>query len=180
MPSRNSPINSSPKASPNTPELRRRPARLRQHLTFIAYAIAALPLLGAAQLLIWLVPFARWRGTLGLPAATPPEPRQPVPLRLRARTRHIADAVTWADRVLPLRTKCLARAVATQWLARLRGCPSVLTVAVHADRDRTPDPFHAWVAIAGEIAIGECDRAEYREVVSFAHAAAARSGVAGG
>lgn len=146
----------------------------------MAYAITALPLLGAAQLLIWLVPFARWRSTLGRPAATPPEPILPVPHRLRARTRHIADAVTRADRFLPLRTKCLARAVVTQWLARLRGCPSVLTVAVHADRARTPEPFHAWVAIAGEIAIGECDRAKYREVISFAHAAAPRSGVAGG
>lgn len=171
-----------------------RAARLRASFTLAIYMLAALPLLAAAQWLVWFVPFARWRGTLGLPSPVQvPSMVQkadhdaiwdaigPVSPRLCARTRHIADAVARADRVLPVRTKCLARAVATQWIARLRGCPSVLTIAVHADRHHTPEPFHAWVSIAGDMVIGVCDPADYRAIIAFAQRdGGARPGAAGG
>jgi hypothetical protein len=152
---------------------------VRPALAFAVYVAAALALLVAAQLLIRLVSFARWRGSLG-EIAPGTRADAPVPPRLAARARHIAAAVARADALLPMRTKCLARAVATQWLARLRGCPTVLAIAVHADRDRAPDPYHAWVAVAGEIVIGHCDPREYREILSFAGRSAARPGAAGG
>jgi hypothetical protein len=142
---------------------------------------AALALLVVAQGLIRLVPFVRWRATLGriVSPRSPEDARDvAVPLQLRARARHIAEAVTRADALLPLRTKCLARAVATQWLARARGCPTVLAIVVHADRDRTPDPYHAWVAVGGEIVIGHCDPREYHALLRFVPRGAARSGAA--
>ncbi len=68
---------------------------------------------------------------------------------------------------LPVVTLCLARAVAVQWLLRLRRQPSTLVLASHRTDRTTEHAFHAWVEIGDYFVIGHCDRAAYRQVLSI-------------
>jgi hypothetical protein len=81
----------------------------------------------------------------------------------------LAAAVERAAVQLPMRTKCLARAIAVQWWLRLIGLPSELILAVHRFDRSSDDTFHAWVEHAGEMIIGACDPAVYQRVLTLSH-----------
>ena len=96
-------------------------------------------------------------------AIIPPEPAASSALLAAARRtgRHVERAALR----LPFATKCLPRAMAAQWLLRLRGMPASLVFAVHV-RDRCGDhAYHAWVECDGEFIIGHCERDDYRPVM---------------
>lgn len=105
----------------------------------------AMALLALAGLLVALVPFERWRGSLGLPGDG----------RVEDAKRHAAD-VDWAARRLPMRPKCLPRAMALSWLLRRRGIGHAVVMAVRPPGLRAePDALHAWVEAGGERVLGD-------------------------
>jgi hypothetical protein len=102
-------------------------------------------LLGRARLLVALVPFERWRDTLGY--AGPARP---------AEAQHLAKIIEWAATRLPFGTKCLARAMALSWLLRRKQLGHTVVIAVRAPEARgSDDDLHAWVEVAGETIIGD-------------------------
>ena len=104
-------------------------------------------LLCQARLLLALVPFRRWSGTLGLQAGrtvSGPEVRQFVAVVERAARR------------LPFETKCLPRSMALSWaLRRNRIAHSVVLAVRPADRRDSLDALHAWVEIDGSKILGD-------------------------
>jgi hypothetical protein len=81
--------------------------------------------------------------------------------------RAIGARVERAAGRLPFRTRCLARAVAAQWLLDREGIPGRLVIAVHR-RDRTGEhAFHAWVQCSEEMVIGHCLREDYAPVMAI-------------
>jgi hypothetical protein len=106
----------------------------------------ALALLCRARLLIALVPFDRWRESLGNAAGHSSS------AEARLLARQVERAAVW----LPFETKCLARAVALSWLLRGRQIRHAIVFAIRppALRD-APDALHAWLEIDGETIIGD-------------------------
>jgi hypothetical protein len=134
--------------------------------------LEAMVALSIARLLIAWVPFGRWRRWLGAPAA----PENPDPqLRLDANLarRRLARAVERGAGRLPGQSRCLARAVALQWMLRRRGLGGVIHLGVRPEGKRGGlDDLHAWVSRSGEVLIGASD-----EPHSSLYAAANRDSV---
>lgn len=126
--------------------------------------------LAMARILVRFVPLSLWRNSIG--RATDKEAtrgRDSAELgteELRVATL-LARRIERAAIRLPGHSKCLSKAVAMQWMLRLRGISSRLVIAIHR-YDRTGDhAYHAWVEIAGVQVMGICDRAQYSSVASF-------------
>ena len=113
-----------------------------------ATALAASTLC-AAQIVVACVPFAKWKGSLGL--QSPKDVREG-----GMHARRIARQVERAAARLPFRTKCLPRAVAVSWLLRRRAIPHAVVIAVRpAELRDQEDALHAWVEVGGEKVIGD-------------------------
>lgn len=84
-----------------------------------------------------------------------------------AHARLLAGCVERAAERLPGTSKCLPKAVALQVLLRLAGIPSRLVIAFHVTDRTGPDAYHAWTEVCGEMLVGECNRAEYRSIMTF-------------
>ncbi len=109
-------------------------------------------LLCKARVLVMAVPLARWRGSIGLPAAAAPAG----PDKDAAQVRGLAARVERAAWRLPFECKCLVRAMALSWMLRERGLAHCVVIAVRPpDRRGEDDALHAWVEISGEIVLGE-------------------------
>jgi aryl-alcohol dehydrogenase-like predicted oxidoreductase len=105
----------------------------------------ALALLCWARLLIAWVPFERWRGTLGFDG----------PVRMAAAQSNAA-LVEWAATRLPLRFKCLPRAMALSWILCRERSGHTLVIAVRPEHlRRSADGLHAWIEADGVTLIGE-------------------------
>jgi hypothetical protein len=128
-----------------------------------------------AAILVRFVQLSRWRGTLG--AMIPSEAASSL-AQANPRARSLAGTIERAAVHLPFATKCLPRAVALQWRLRFSGIPSDLVVAFHLADRASEHGFHAWVEHAGEIVIGDCDRAVYRPVLRLSQGAAPALGPA--
>ena len=119
--------------------------------------LEAMAWLIAARLLIARVRFGRWRGWLGAPvAAEPGDPR----LRLDANLsrRRLARAVVLGAARLPGESRCLAQAMALQWMLHRRGLGGVLLLGVRPGHARGGlNDLHAWVTHANEVLIGASD-----------------------
>jgi hypothetical protein len=140
----------------------------------ISVATSAVFLVVAA-ILVRFVELRRWRGTLG--AVVSSDASSPVG-NIDPRARALAESVERAAVHLPFATKCLPRAVALQWRLAFAGIPSDLVVAFHTV-DRTDEHrFHAWIEHAGEMVIGQCDRAVYRPALRLSQGSAAALGSA--
>jgi hypothetical protein len=112
-------------------------------------------LLVAARWLVARVRFGRWRGLLGTASAGEPEPATD-PAADQARSERLARAVERAAARLPGESKCLAQAIALQWLLRRRGLGGTLTIGVRAGQLRGRlDDLHAWVSRGGKVLIGD-------------------------
>lgn len=99
-----------------------------------------------ARLLIRLVPFDRWRRTLG-PAGSG-APGNATPCDPLAEGRKLAAIVERAAWRLPLRTQCLPRAMVLSWMLRGRGIGHAFVFAVRpAGLRDDDDALHAWVEI---------------------------------
>lgn len=162
--SSDSPIHSSSAASPTTfrPFLRAAAAPLAGR----AGTVLAMAVLSFAQGLIRFVPFGSWQALLGSRtegSATD----DAVSAGAYARICVIGERVERAAARLPFETKCLARAVATQCLARAFGLPARLVIAVRRRDAADNDRFHAWVEQGGRFVVGACDRSAYQAMLSF-------------
>ncbi|MEZ5688155.1 MAG: lasso peptide biosynthesis B2 protein [Caenibius sp.] len=140
-------------------------------------------LLVLARLLVRFVPMNKWQMTLGHVVTRPAEGRATATNR---EPRHwdahtLARVVDRACRYVPGTNKCLARAMALQWLMIGAGFPARLVLAVHHSDRKGDHAFHAWVESCGNMVIGHCDRALYRPVLAFDHCgqanAAAQTGL---
>lgn len=107
-----------------------------------------------ARLLIARVRFERWRATLGPRCPDPPSATTERRDRNLA-ARRLARAVERAAAHLPGESRCLAQAVALQWMLRARGQPGLLSFGVRPEqRQGGLDTLHAWVSRGGEVLIG--------------------------
>ena len=99
--------------------------------------------------MIALVPFARWRDSLGGEA-------QPGKEESLADGQRLARHVESAARRLPFATPCLPRAMALSWLLRKRKIPHVLVFAARPTELRNrADALHAWVEVGDTKVIGD-------------------------
>ena len=106
-------------------------------------------MLGKARLTVAMVPFDRWRESLGGRALRPAST-----VGLAQATRLAAD-IEWAARRVPFETKCLPRAMALSWLLRRRAIGHAVVFAVRPPESRgSHDDLHAWVEVAGETVLG--------------------------
>ena len=111
-----------------------------------------------ARLLIARVPFGRWRRWLGTPVAPQTDDPQ-LHLDANLAQRRLARAVERAAGRLPGESRCLARAMALQWMLRRRGLGGVLHIGVLPGNERgSLDDLHAWVTHSGEVLIGASDQ----------------------
>jgi hypothetical protein len=95
-----------------------------------------------------MMKFERWRPTLGWADQRSSGPDTNEPVRLAAH-------VEWAAKLVPFSSKCLPRAMALSWMLRKRRIGHALVFAVRPNEMRgSPDDLHAWVEVAGKIAIG--------------------------
>ena len=124
-------------------------------------------LLSLAVVLVRLGRLSLWSRSLGtvrkdaaIIGSDSPLAAQPL-----AAARRIGHQVERAAQHLPFTTKCLPRAMAVQWLLRLRGVPSSLAIAVHLHERSGDHAYHAWVECGGVFIIGHCERALYRPVM---------------
>ena len=119
--------------------------------------LEAMVLLGLARLLVARVRFGRWRGWLGVPvAAVHGDPK----LRLdnNLARRRLARAVARGAARLPGESRCLAQAMALQWMLRRRGLGGVIHLGVlPGDKRGGLDDLHAWVTRSGEVLVGATD-----------------------
>ena len=104
-------------------------------------------MLGKARLTVALLPFERWRNSLG---------GRPDSREASAEAARLAAHVEWAARRLPFETKCLARAMALSWMLRRAGIAHAVTFAVRpAGMRESADALHAWVEVGGERILGD-------------------------
>ena len=117
--------------------------------------------LALARFLIRYVRFRRWRRLLGDPC--PAETAQPAHAGCAdAVPRRLARAVERAAPRLPGESRCLARAMALQWMLRRRDFGSAVHMGVRAGSRRGKlDDLHAWVTCSGEILIGQSAEIHY-------------------
>ena len=116
--------------------------------------VEAMAWLILARLLIARVAFGRWRPWLGTPIAPlADDAGQRLDANLAA--RRLARAVVRAAGRLPGESRCLARAMALQWMLRSRGLGGVIRIGVLPGSVRgSLDDLHAWVVRLGEVLIG--------------------------
>ncbi|HSG35513.1 MAG TPA: lasso peptide biosynthesis B2 protein [Sphingomonadaceae bacterium] len=101
-----------------------------------------------AQLLLALVPFAKWRGRLGHAGLADRD--------ALAEARRLAKHVERGAKRLPFETSCLARAMALSRMLRAAGVAHEVVIAVRPPGLRDGwDTLHAWVELAGERVIGD-------------------------
>lgn len=113
--------------------------------------------LGVARLLIARVRFGRWRAWLGVPVAA--EAGDPALwLDDNLARRRLARAVARGAARLPGESRCLAQAMALQWMLRRRGLGGVIHLGVlPGDQRGGLDDLHAWVTHANEVLVGAGD-----------------------
>lgn len=119
--------------------------RATEHWRGRLHTVQAMALLCRARLLVAMVPFSRWRGSLGGAG----------PARL-PEARHSAKVIEWAAARLPFASKCLPRAMALSWMLRRAGVGHTVVVAARpADSRGSDDDLHAWVEVGGERILGD-------------------------
>ncbi|MEO7865277.1 MAG: lasso peptide biosynthesis B2 protein [Sphingomicrobium sp.] len=115
-----------------------------------ATAMSALCL---ARLVVAVVPFERWRDSLGFGAGRERDFSGDRDSETQA--RRWASFVERAAQRLPFATKCLPRAVALSWMLRRQGIGHALVFAVRpAEWRGSADRLHAWVEISDRKIIG--------------------------
>jgi hypothetical protein len=106
-------------------------------------------MLSRARLTMAVLPFDRWRASVGgggLPAS--PDGIE--------QAMQLAAHVDWAAKLVPFPTKCLPQAMALSWLLRRRGIGHVVVFAVRPAETRgAGDDLHAWVEFGDRIVLGD-------------------------
>jgi hypothetical protein len=76
----------------------------------------------------------------------------------------IVKAVGRAGRRLPWRTVCFQQGLATHWMHRRRGAPSILHYGARTGQELAA---HVWVSVDGDIVIGEAEAASHACIATF-------------
>lgn len=124
-----------------------------------------------ARFAVRFLPLRVWRFTLGV--LTAPSSQQDLPADPECdlvALRHalmVGRCVDRAAEILPGESLCLPRAVALQWLLRLTRIPSRIVIAFHITDRTGKDAYHAWVEREGEMLVGKCNQANYRQIMAF-------------
>lgn len=114
----------------------------------------AMAVLCFARLVVAVVPFHRWRNSLGAPAGD--RNAEPSPDCAFPQARRSAAHVERAATRLPFATKCLPRAVALSWILRHKRIGHTMVFAVRPAHQRDePDALHCWVEIEGTKILGD-------------------------
>ena len=114
--------------------------------------LRAIMLILRAQLLVRFVPLAKWHGSLGKVIEGD--------ANIEIAASSFGLAVSRAARVkraaarMPAEPKCLAQAMALQWMLVREGFPSRLVVARHRDEMAVQHAYHAWVELDGQSLTG--------------------------
>ncbi len=128
-----------------------------------ALALEALLLLLLAKLLSAGVPMRWWRRHLDMAEEPPPSGAPAAATRRLASEcaeasglspRRAGRIVRKVARRAPFRTRCLARAMAAQWMLRRRGVASRLLFGVRRRGAPPALAFHAWLCVDGQPVIG--------------------------
>ena len=103
-----------------------------------------------AQILIRVVPLARWRGWLGLGG-------EAAPADLIA-ARRLAVHVERAAARLPWGARCLPQAIALGIILKNKNIPHQMIIAIRpAGQREAADALHAWVECGSNIVLGALD-----------------------
>ena len=128
--------------------------------------------LAKARFIVRFFAFSSWRNSLGKVLEDPESqaewgPPPGLDGTSLAQARALARRVERAAKRLPGESKCLAKAMALQWMMQRSGLPSRLVIAIHRYERANKDTYHAWVEVSQEMLIGQCDRLEYAGVAGF-------------
>jgi len=132
----------------------------------LALAAEAAVMLLLARLLVARVPMRYWRGTLGV---TTPGDGRPTPgptggHEVSPALWRIRLAVHRATRRLPVRLRCLPKAMALQWMARRRGLDCTLHIGLARD---AAEPLHAWIDCGSVQVMGRTPDTTYQSLWSI-------------
>lgn len=130
--------------------------------------LQAMMYLAAARGLVRFFPMRWYHWTVGAPTAglRVEDAGRSLPSASDAPAR-LARGIERAAMRLPGESKCLAKAIALQWMLRKIGEAGLIVIAVHR-RERTASyAYHAWLDHDGAMLVGSCNRADYREVMRF-------------
>ncbi|MBE5074509.1 lasso peptide biosynthesis B2 protein [Erythrobacteraceae bacterium E2-1 Yellow Sea] len=128
-------------------------------------------LLILAVLLVRLAPMSRWRSSLGDVYAGGAGDMPVVTADGMRHATAVARRVVRAAHRLPREPKCLAQAMALQWLLRRGGFHPQLVLAMDRQDRSAEHGYHAWVELGGTMLIGNCDRDNFHIVLGFIPAA---------
>jgi hypothetical protein len=130
--------------------------------------VEAMVMLVMARILIARAPFGAWRRWLGTPVSSEgSDPRRYLDANLAS--RRLARAVIRGAERLPGESRCLAQAMALQWMLRRRGLGGVIHLGVRpAGKRGNLEDLHAWVTASGEVLIGTDDK-PYRPLYAAAN-----------
>jgi hypothetical protein len=107
-----------------------------------------------ARLLIAILPFHRWRASLG--GTVSHKDAEGDSATSRRDASRLARVVGRAADRLPFETKCLPRAMTLSWLLTRRRIPHAIVFAVRTAPARgSADSLHAWVEVDGAIVMGD-------------------------
>jgi hypothetical protein len=124
----------------------------------VAQAMVMLPVI---RLMLWTRGYRRTMGALVSP--TPVLAGTTALDEIPDDVREIASAVTAVARLVPFRSRCLARSIAIGWLSRRRGHPVNVVIGV-APPQGARLPAHAW-AEYGAIPLNDTADVRTRYVV---------------
>jgi hypothetical protein len=114
--------------------------------------------LGAARLLVLLVPFRRYSRSMGKDAESPEAAAPEV-------VHRVSRALESVSRHVPWRSKCLEQALAAKAMLRRRGISNTLYVAVARE---VALEAHAWVRSGDVCVTGQAEFDRYTVVARFA------------
>jgi hypothetical protein len=114
--------------------------------------------LGAARLLVKLVPFSLYSRAIGRDGESPDAPAPDA-------VRRVSRAIEAVSAHAPWRSKCLEQAIAAKVMLRLRGISNTLYLAVARD---TALEAHAWVRSGDVCVTGLAEFDRYTIVARFA------------
>jgi len=125
---------------------------MRLNLSLLALVLLAWLLIGAADVLIWLIPYRRLMPLFGRPSPMPfiaPHLSD----RLVNRARRIRNVIDIAARNAPFRADCYPQALTAMALCRVFRCPADLFFGARPTDDAAnPIAGHAWV-VSGSVTV---------------------------
>lgn len=116
-------------------------------------AAEALCGLGAARLVLAMLPYRVWRRVLDLEAKGAAA-QSVVAERDVLRARRVGHSITRVAALVPFRSDCLPQAIAARFMLWRRRIPSTAKLGARADPDTGALELHVWVTVGTNSVIG--------------------------